>query len=107
MCMRSVLKRMAVERDYRPVNMPKEYVTVPMPVAPGHGCRGGCGGGGNRDGVELLPSPGGGRVAHMSAAKCETGWGDGLSAGSGAPVERFSPHPLGAARDRPSPSRGG
>lgn len=32
----SVLKRMAVEPDYRPVNMPKDYVTVPMPVEPGH-----------------------------------------------------------------------
>ncbi|MDN5000678.1 DUF2235 domain-containing protein [Bradyrhizobium sp. GCM10027634] len=31
----SVLKRMAVEPDYRPVNMPKDYVTVPMPVPPG------------------------------------------------------------------------
>lgn len=31
----SVLKRMAVEPDYRPVNMPKDYVTVPMPVEPG------------------------------------------------------------------------
>ena len=30
----SVLKRMAVEPDYRPVNMPKDYVTVPMPVPP-------------------------------------------------------------------------
>jgi len=28
----SVLKRMAVEPNYRPVNMPKDYVTVPMPV---------------------------------------------------------------------------
>jgi hypothetical protein len=33
----SVLKRMAVEPDYRPVNMPKEFVTVPMPVPPGPG----------------------------------------------------------------------
>jgi len=24
-----------VEPDYRPVNLPKEYVTVPMPVPPG------------------------------------------------------------------------
>ncbi|RQH07644.1 DUF2235 domain-containing protein [Bradyrhizobium sp. RP6] len=32
----SVLKRMAVEPDYRPVNMPKDYVTVPMPAEPGH-----------------------------------------------------------------------
>ncbi|MEY9364235.1 uncharacterized protein (DUF2235 family) [Bradyrhizobium yuanmingense] len=31
----SVLKRMAVEPDYRPVNLPKDYVTVPMPVPPG------------------------------------------------------------------------
>ncbi|TCU65102.1 uncharacterized protein (DUF2235 family) [Bradyrhizobium sp. R2.2-H] len=31
----SVLKRMAVEPDYRPVNMPKDYVTVPMPAEPG------------------------------------------------------------------------
>ena len=30
----SVLKRMAVEPEYRPVNMPKDYVTVPMPVPP-------------------------------------------------------------------------
>jgi hypothetical protein len=27
---------MAVEPDYRPVNMPKDYVTVPMPAEPGH-----------------------------------------------------------------------
>jgi uncharacterized protein (DUF2235 family) len=33
----SVLKRMAVEPDYRPVNLPKEYVTVPLPVPPGVG----------------------------------------------------------------------
>lgn len=33
----SVLKRMAVEPGYRPVNMPKDYVTVPMPVGPGAG----------------------------------------------------------------------
>lgn len=32
----SVVRRMAVEPDYRPVNLPKEYVTVPMPVAPQH-----------------------------------------------------------------------
>jgi uncharacterized protein (DUF2235 family) len=31
----SVLKRMATMPDYRPVNMPKEFVTVPMPVRPG------------------------------------------------------------------------
>jgi len=31
----SVVKRMAVEPDYRPVNLPSAYVTVPMPVAPG------------------------------------------------------------------------
>ncbi|QAU44593.1 DUF2235 domain-containing protein [Bradyrhizobium guangzhouense] len=31
----SVLKRMDVEPDYRPVNLPKQYVTVPMPVPPG------------------------------------------------------------------------
>ena len=30
----SVLKRMAVESGYRPVNLPKDYVTVPMPVRP-------------------------------------------------------------------------
>ncbi len=30
----SVLKRMAVEPGYRPVNLPKDYVTVPMPVRP-------------------------------------------------------------------------
>ncbi|QPF92306.1 T6SS phospholipase effector Tle1-like catalytic domain-containing protein [Bradyrhizobium commune] len=30
----SVLKRMAAEPDYRPVNLPKSYVTVPMPVGP-------------------------------------------------------------------------
>ncbi|MGY3077388.1 hypothetical protein ACVWZZ_003759 [Bradyrhizobium sp. LM6.10] len=33
----SVLKRMAVEPGYRPVNLPKDYVTVPMPVPPGVG----------------------------------------------------------------------
>lgn len=33
----SVLKRMAIEPEYRPVNMPKDYVTVPMPVGPGSG----------------------------------------------------------------------
>lgn len=33
----SVLKRMAIEPEYRPVNMPKDYVTVPMPVEPGSG----------------------------------------------------------------------
>jgi uncharacterized protein (DUF2235 family) len=32
----SVLKRMAAEPDYRPVNLPTDYVTVPMP-APPHG----------------------------------------------------------------------
>lgn len=31
----SVLKRMAARPDYRPVNMPKAYVTVPMPVRAG------------------------------------------------------------------------
>jgi hypothetical protein len=31
----SVVRRMAVEPGYRPVNLPKDYVTVPMPVAPG------------------------------------------------------------------------
>lgn len=31
----SVLKRMGSEPDYRPVNMPKDYLTVPMPVLPG------------------------------------------------------------------------
>ncbi|MDA9394898.1 hypothetical protein WN73_30760 [Bradyrhizobium sp. CCBAU 45394] len=30
----SVVKRMAVEPDYRPVNLPKTYQTVPMPVPP-------------------------------------------------------------------------
>ena len=30
----SVVKRMAVEPDYRPVNLPKTYETVPMPVPP-------------------------------------------------------------------------
>jgi len=30
----SVVKRMAVEPGYRPVNLPKDYVTVPMPVPP-------------------------------------------------------------------------
>jgi uncharacterized protein (DUF2235 family) len=30
----SVFKRMTVEPDYRPVNLPKDYVTVPMPVGP-------------------------------------------------------------------------
>jgi uncharacterized protein (DUF2235 family) len=33
----SVVRRMAVEPDYRPVNMPKDFVTVPMPVGPGPG----------------------------------------------------------------------
>ena len=32
----SVLKRMAVEPDYRPVNMPGDYVMVPMPAGPEH-----------------------------------------------------------------------
>ncbi|MET4114344.1 uncharacterized protein (DUF2235 family) [Bradyrhizobium sp. JR1.5] len=36
----SVLKRMAVEPGYRPVNLPKDYVTVPMPVPPGVGAGG-------------------------------------------------------------------
>lgn len=31
----SVLKRIGSEPDYRPVNMPKDYLTVPMPVPPG------------------------------------------------------------------------
>ncbi|MDA9443049.1 hypothetical protein XH98_28915 [Bradyrhizobium sp. CCBAU 51745] len=31
----SVLKRLDVEPDYRPVNLPKDFVTVPMPVPPG------------------------------------------------------------------------
>jgi uncharacterized protein (DUF2235 family) len=31
----SVVKRIEVEPGYRPVNMPKDYVTVPMPVPPG------------------------------------------------------------------------
>lgn len=31
----SVVKRMAVEPDYRPVNLPKDFVTVPMPTGPG------------------------------------------------------------------------
>ncbi|MBR0793305.1 DUF2235 domain-containing protein [Bradyrhizobium manausense] len=43
----SVLKRMAVEPDYRPVNMPKDFVTVPMPVPPGVDLAAG----GDRDGV--------------------------------------------------------
>lgn len=30
----SVVKRMAVEADYRPVNLPKDYVTVKMPEPP-------------------------------------------------------------------------
>lgn len=33
----SVLKRMAAEPEYRPLNMPKDYVTVPMPGGPGSG----------------------------------------------------------------------
>ncbi|MET4044402.1 hypothetical protein ABIC03_006126 [Bradyrhizobium sp. RT6a] len=28
------MKRMAVEPEYRPVNLPKDYVTVPMPLPP-------------------------------------------------------------------------
>ncbi|MBR0776909.1 DUF2235 domain-containing protein [Bradyrhizobium diazoefficiens] len=31
----SVVKRMEVQPDYRPVNLPKSFVTVPMPVPPG------------------------------------------------------------------------
>jgi uncharacterized protein (DUF2235 family) len=31
----SVLKRMEVDANYRPVNLPKDFVTVPMPVRPG------------------------------------------------------------------------
>jgi hypothetical protein len=30
----SVVRRMAVEPGYKPVNMPKVYETVPMPVEP-------------------------------------------------------------------------
>src|SRR6516162_6734838 len=37
------------------------------------------------------PSPGGGGSAHMSEAKCETGWGD-LSARALFSEERASPH---------------
>jgi len=33
----SVVKRIAVEPGYRPVNLPKVYETVPMPVAPSGG----------------------------------------------------------------------
>ena len=36
----SVVKRMEVEPGYRPVNLPKDYVTVPMPVPPGVGAGG-------------------------------------------------------------------
>lgn len=54
----SVLKRMAVEPGYRPVNMPKDYVTVPMPVGAGSGDEG-----------SLPPSPGGGGSAHMERSE--------------------------------------
>jgi hypothetical protein len=30
----SVVQRMAAIPDYKPVNLPKEFVTVPMPVGP-------------------------------------------------------------------------
>jgi uncharacterized protein (DUF2235 family) len=43
----SVVRRMAVEPDYRPVNMPKDFVTVPMPVPPGMDLAAG----GDRDGM--------------------------------------------------------
>ena len=33
----SVLKRIAVDPTYRPVNLPKVYETVPMPVEPATG----------------------------------------------------------------------
>lgn len=36
----SVVKRMASMPDYRPVNIPKSFVTVPMPVRPGVGVAG-------------------------------------------------------------------
>src|SRR6185295_9031640 len=40
----------------------------------------------------FLPAPGGaGRLA-LSVAKCETGWGDGLSTRALLDVERLSPH---------------
>src|SRR5689334_12918654 len=41
----------------------------------------------------MPPSPGGGGSAHMSEAKCETGWGDGLSAKNSDQVDRLSPRP--------------
>src|SRR5262249_41168989 len=55
----------------------------------------------------LPPSPGGGGAAHMSEAKCEPGWGDGLSASNSARVER-SPHPDRdfIAIDPPPPGEG-
>jgi len=37
----SVVKRMAADASYRPVNLPKTYVTVPMPVEPGPGVEAG------------------------------------------------------------------
>ncbi|TQF33956.1 DUF2235 domain-containing protein [Bradyrhizobium sp. UNPA324] len=45
----SVVKRMAVEPDYRPVNLPKDFVTVPMPVGPHEA-----------EAETVPPSPGGG-----------------------------------------------
>ncbi|RXG84448.1 hypothetical protein EAS61_38870 [Bradyrhizobium zhanjiangense] len=51
------------------------------------------------------PLEGEGRLV-LSAAKYETGWGD-LSTRALLDVERPSPHPARATRDRPSPSRGG
>ncbi|MCK1419875.1 DUF2235 domain-containing protein [Bradyrhizobium sp. 180] len=55
----SVVKRMAVGPDYRPVNLPKSYVTVPMPVGPHGG-----------DDAGILPlSPGEGGSAHMERSE--------------------------------------
>ena len=55
----------------------------------------------------LLPSPGGGGSARMSAAICETGWGD-LSTRALLDVERPSPRPAArfARVDPPPPGEG-
>jgi hypothetical protein len=51
-----------------------------------------------------LPSPGGGGSAHMSAAKCETGWGEGLSSRT---VSQLRDHPTPPLRvDPPPPGEG-
>ena len=51
-----------------------------------------------------LPSPGGGGSDYMSAAKCEPGWGDGLSSRT---VPRLRDHPTPPLRvDPPPPGEG-